>query len=197
MVCRNIKVNYLGFSLVLSAIIMSGLLSSIIWSVWMLNSQIILEDSFSVPGKGLYSYHFYYPNAQLFQSSHVVICLGHSKIMWVIISLLDLHIRYLGSFLVPSIFVLMLSLLMHCFWALVISHSVCLFKWLFCNQFRDFMSAISSVSLVNWPWSLLYFQSSFLLVCNLCLVTYGGSVTSYSPDDLHAAGMCLSWLFWI
>ena len=57
----------------------------------------------------------------------------------------------------------MLLVLMDWSWALVISDSVTLFKWPFRNQFHDFMSAIFSVSLMNWPWSLLSFQSCFLL----------------------------------
>ena len=122
--------------------------------------------------------------------------LGHSEIMGVIISSLALYIRHLGSFLVPSIFVLMLLVLMHWSWALLIRDSVFLFKWPFRNQFHDFISVISSASLINWPWSLLFFQSCFLLVCCLCLVIFGGSVTSCFPDDLHAAELSLSRLFW-
>ena len=79
-----------------------------------------------------------------------------------------LHIRHLVSFLVPLVFVLILLVVMHWFWALVISDSVSLFNWPFRNQFHDFMWAISSVSLINWPWSLLFFQSGFLF----CLVIF-------------------------
>ena len=103
---------------------------------------------------------------------------------------------HLGSFLVPSIFVLMLLVLMHWSWALVISDSVFLFKWSFHYQFHDFPSAIPSVSLMNWSWSILFFQSCFLLICYLCLVIFGGSATSRSPDDLHAAERNFSWLFY-
>ena len=35
------------------------------------------------------------------------------------------------------------------------------------------MSEISSVFLINWPWSLLFFQSCYLLVCHLCLPPIG------------------------
>ena len=107
----------------------------------------------------------------------------------VIVSSLALHIRHLGSFLVPSTFALMLLVLMHWSRALVMSDSVSLCKWLFRDQFHDFMSAISPVSLMKWPWSLL---SCFLLVCCLCLVIFGGSVTPCSPDGLHSAEMNLS-----
>ena len=54
-VCGNIRIN--SFWLVLSVIIISGLLYSIILSVWMLKTQRIL-DSFSLQSKGLCSYHF-------------------------------------------------------------------------------------------------------------------------------------------
>ena len=80
--------------------------------------------------------------------------LGHLEIMWVIVSSLALHICHFGSFLVPSILVLILLVLMYCSWALVIRDSLSLFEWPFHNQYQDFMSAISSVSLMNLPWSL-------------------------------------------
>ena len=168
------------FLLVLSIIIMSGFLCSIVLSVWMLKSQRNLKDSSSV--QGLCSYHFlglsFYndPNAQSFPSSQsrrfysFWRSLRHSQIMWVIVSSLALHIRHWRPYLVPSIFVLMLLVLVHWSWALAISDSVSLFKWPFCNQFHDLMSAISSVSLMNWPWNLLLFQSYFLFVCRLYLV---------------------------
>ena len=91
--------------------------------------------------------------------------LGHSEIMWVIVLLWALHKRHLGLFLIKSIIVLMLLVPMHKSLALVIIDSISLFKWIFCNQFQDSMTNISSVSLMNWPWSLLFFQSCFLLVC--------------------------------
>ena len=105
-------------------------------------------------------------------------------------------IQHLGSFLELSIFVLMFLVLIHWSWALVISDSVALCKWPFCNQFYDFMPAILSVSLMNWPWSLLFFASCFLLVCRLCLVIFGGSVSSCFTDNLHAAEISLSWVLW-
>ena len=83
--------------------------------------------------------------------------LGHSEIMWIIVSSLALHIRHLGSFLVPSIFDLMLLVLMHWSWALVISDSISLFKWLFHNQYHDFyVSDIFSIS------NDLFMESFFL-----------------------------------
>ena len=105
-------------------------------------------------------------------------------------------IQRLGTFLVLSIFVLMFLSLIHWSWALVISDSLAIFKWPFCNQFYDFMLAISSVSLMNWPWRLLFFPPCFLLVCRLCLVIFGGSVTSCFADNLHAAEISLSWVLW-
>ena len=90
--------------------------------------------------------------------------------MRVIVSSLALHIRHWRPYLVPSIFVLMLLVLVNWSWALAISDSVSLFKWPFYNQFHDLMSAISSVSLMNWPWNILFFQSYFLFVCRLYLV---------------------------
>ena len=47
-----------AFLLVLSIIMMSGLLCPIVLSVWMLKSQRILKDLFSVQGVGLWSYYF-------------------------------------------------------------------------------------------------------------------------------------------
>ena len=85
-----------------------------------------------------------------------------------------------------------LLVLMHWSCALVISVSVFLFKSPFHNQFHDFISTISSVFLMNWPGNLLLFPSCFILVCRLCLVIFRGSVTSCSPDDLHATEMSLS-----
>ena len=122
--------------------------------------------------------------------------LGHLEIMWVIVSSLALHICHFGSFLVPSILVLILLVLMYCSWALVIRDSLSLFEWPFHNQYQDFMSAISSVSLMNLPWSLFLQIFFFFLVFHLCLVIFGGSVTSCSLDDLHARAMSLPWLFW-
>ena len=158
---------------------MSGILCSIILSVWIIKSQRILKDSFSVQGKGLCSYYLSGTLKPFFlQVSQCTVfpiqscrrlysfwrSLERSDIMWVIVSSLALHIQHLGSFLVPSMFVLMLLVFMHWPWPLVISDSVSLFKWPFSNQFHGFMSAIFSVSLMNWPWILLFFQSCFLLI---------------------------------
>ena len=183
---------------------MSRLLCSIMLFVWMLRSQRILKDSFSVK--------LYLENIKAFLSTNIPMHSPSHPVMLLFVFfmkrfrtfrnnvsdclIIGFTHPHLGSFLVPSIFVLMLLVLMHWSWALVIRDSVFLFKWSFHCQFHDFTSAIPSVSLMNWSWSILFFKSWFLLICCLCLVIFGGSATSRSPDDLHAAERSFSWLFY-
>ena len=97
-----------AFFLVFSTTIMSSLLCSIIWSIWMLKSQRILKNSFSVRGKDLCYYcfsgtlkpfflNYKYLAAQSFPSSQVVSRLrpfwrrlGHSEIKLLFLSLLPI-----------------------------------------------------------------------------------------------------------
>ena len=155
MVCGNSKLNNLGFLYGFIYINNSGLLCSVTLSVWMWKSQRILKDSFSVQGKVLCSYHFSDTLKPLFleisQYKFFLIqscsrlysfwrSLGHSKIIWVIVSSLASLIRHLWSSLVPSIFILMLLVLMY--WLIMFlslnDHSVTS-PMILCQQYSQYL----------------------------------------------------------
>ena len=159
---------------------MSTLLCSIILSVSILKSHRILKDSFSVQGKGLCSYHFsgtlkpFFLQVSQWTAFPIQPCrclysfwrsLRHSEIMWVTVSSLVLPIRHFGSFLVPSIFVLILLVLTHWSWALAMSDSVSFFKWPFRNQFHDELGMGSFIFPILFSFVWLFFFNYLLELC--------------------------------